>query len=145
MSDSFDRSERLTRRTATVTISAPEAACARAISWKLRYFPVPTISREPNARPAMTRESFMIVAPDRIVVPRGKNWKSEARPPQPFAAGKAEYTLARVRGVGFGSHGVELVDGVAITLLDLTAAQLHGVGHLAVSKRKILRQQDEPL
>src|SRR5258707_10365968 len=58
-SDSFDLSVRFTRRTATVTISAPEAACARAISWKLRYFPVPTMRRELKARPAMTKLSGM--------------------------------------------------------------------------------------
>src|SRR5882762_10019861 len=34
--DSFERSVRLTRRTATVTMSAPEAAWARPVSWKLR-------------------------------------------------------------------------------------------------------------
>src|ERR1043166_2681436 len=39
-----------TRRTATVTISAPEARCAAFISSKLRYFPVPMISRDVNAR-----------------------------------------------------------------------------------------------
>src|ERR1700688_894234 len=52
--DSLDLSVRLTRRTATVTMSAPEAAWARAISWKLRYLPVPTIRRDLKARPAIT-------------------------------------------------------------------------------------------
>src|SRR5579859_7085950 len=55
--DSLVLSVRLTRRTATVTISAPEAAWARAISWKLRYLPVPTIRRDLKARPAITRSS----------------------------------------------------------------------------------------
>jgi len=50
----FDLSVRFTRRTATVTMSAPEAACARAISENCRVLPVPTIRRELNARPAMT-------------------------------------------------------------------------------------------
>src|SRR6267378_2488236 len=59
-SDSFERSVRLTRRTATVTMSAPEAAWARPISWKLRYLPVPTISRDRNARPAITSRSDMV-------------------------------------------------------------------------------------
>src|SRR4029077_17160501 len=40
-------------------MSAPLAACARAISWKLRYFPVPTMRRDAKARPAMTRLSGM--------------------------------------------------------------------------------------
>src|SRR5579859_116221 len=52
--DSLVLSVRLTRRTATVTMSAPEAAWARAISWKLRYLPVPTMRREFKARPAIT-------------------------------------------------------------------------------------------
>src|SRR5712692_10505996 len=59
-SDSLERSVRLTRRTATVTISAPEAAWARAISGKLRYLPVPTIKRDWKARPAITSESDMV-------------------------------------------------------------------------------------
>src|SRR6266700_7329486 len=81
-SDSFERSVRLTRRTATVTMSAPEAAWARAISGKLRYFPVPTMRRERNARPAMTRLSGIgdLIA---ILDPRGpgdnRNEDSEAK------------------------------------------------------------------
>ena len=35
-----------TRRTATVTISAPDASTAAAFSSRLLYLPVPTISRE---------------------------------------------------------------------------------------------------
>jgi hypothetical protein len=45
-------SEMLTRRTATVTISAPDASTAAAFSSKLLYLPVPTISREVKVRPA---------------------------------------------------------------------------------------------
>src|SRR5688500_6279364 len=44
----------LTRRTATVTMSAPEAACACAITACEVYLPVPTIRRDANVRPAMT-------------------------------------------------------------------------------------------
>src|SRR4051794_35766348 len=54
MSDSFERSVRFTRRTATVTMSAPLASWQRFISGKLRYFPVPTIRRDANSRPAIT-------------------------------------------------------------------------------------------
>ena len=43
-----------TRRTATVTMSAPEASCACAITACDEYLPVPTISRDVNVRPAMT-------------------------------------------------------------------------------------------
>ncbi len=45
---------RSTRRTATVTTSAPAASMARTISSLLRYLPVPTISRERSSRPAIT-------------------------------------------------------------------------------------------
>src|SRR5215208_3184080 len=47
----------LTRRTATVTISAPAASWACAITANEEYLPVPTISRDVNVRPAMTRGS----------------------------------------------------------------------------------------
>src|SRR5580692_11509461 len=57
-SDSLPRS-RFTRRTATVTISAPLASRARAVSWKDLYFPVPTIRRERKERPAMINDSDM--------------------------------------------------------------------------------------
>src|SRR6202041_3656232 len=59
--DSLVLSVRLTRRTATVTISAPEAEWARRISSKLRYFPVPTIKRELKARPAITSWSAITI------------------------------------------------------------------------------------
>src|SRR5687767_2363811 len=47
----------LTRRTATVTISAPDASTAAAFSSKLLYLPVPTISRERKVRPATVQLS----------------------------------------------------------------------------------------
>src|SRR6185295_3402500 len=50
-------SEMLTRRTATVTISAPDASTAAAFSPRLLYLPVPTISRELNVRPATVQRS----------------------------------------------------------------------------------------
>ncbi len=50
----------LTRRTATVTISAPDASTAAAFSSKLLYLPVPTISRDVNVRPATVQLSARI-------------------------------------------------------------------------------------
>src|SRR2546422_11702411 len=47
-----------TRRTATVTISAPAASTACRVSANERYLPVPTISRERYSRPASTKGSF---------------------------------------------------------------------------------------
>ena len=53
----FLERSRLTRRTATVTISAPEASMAAAVSGPSLYLPVPTMRRERKRRPAMTRSS----------------------------------------------------------------------------------------
>src|SRR5262245_15911289 len=46
-----------TRRTATVTISAPDASMAARVSAKSRYLPVPTIRRERYALPPSCRRS----------------------------------------------------------------------------------------
>ncbi len=52
----------LTRRTATVTISAPLAATAAAFWAKSLYLPVPTISREVNVRPATVQVSDSVIS-----------------------------------------------------------------------------------
>src|SRR5437870_12635312 len=50
----------LTRRTATVTTSAPDASMTFWVSTKSLYLPVPTQSRERNSMPAIVnRSSFM--------------------------------------------------------------------------------------
>src|SRR5262244_1881306 len=59
-SDGCERSVTLTRRTATVIISAPLRSNAAAISSLSRYFPVPMIRRELNSRPAMMSLSFIM-------------------------------------------------------------------------------------
>ena len=61
-SDSCVRSVRFTRRTATVTISAPEASSASRIRGKVAYLPVPTIRRERNGRPPKTKGSVSAAA-----------------------------------------------------------------------------------
>src|SRR4249919_2413869 len=53
----------LTRRTATVTISAPDASTAAAFCSKSLYFPVPTISREVKVRPATVQLSVNVSTP----------------------------------------------------------------------------------
>src|ERR1051325_6617073 len=53
-------SEMLTRRRATVTISAPEASTAAAFSSRLLYLPVPTIRREVKVRPATVQVSALM-------------------------------------------------------------------------------------
>src|SRR4051812_25231121 len=51
----------LTRRTATVTMSAPDASCACCMIWWVGYLPVPMIRRERNSRPAMTKGSIRLI------------------------------------------------------------------------------------
>src|SRR5947207_287056 len=60
--DSRDRSEMLTRRTATVTISAPEASCACTITALEGYLPVPTMRRDVKVRPARTKASIALAS-----------------------------------------------------------------------------------
>src|SRR5262245_24479809 len=47
-----------TRRTATVTMSAPDASCAFTMTEGDEYLPVPTMSLEANVFPAITKESM---------------------------------------------------------------------------------------
>src|SRR4051812_42260008 len=65
-SDSFDRSEMFTRRTATVIISAPDASCAFTITAFEEYLPVPTISRDVNVLSAMRKLSMSLTAADEV-------------------------------------------------------------------------------
>src|SRR5438309_7190192 len=53
-------SEMFTRRTATVTISAPEASTAAAFCSRLLYLPVPTIRRDVKVRPATLQQSALM-------------------------------------------------------------------------------------
>ena len=62
-------SEMLTRRTATVTISAPAAATAAAFCAKSLYLPVPTISRDVKLRPATCQLSCSAVVMASIAQP----------------------------------------------------------------------------
>src|SRR5688572_6809975 len=49
-----------TRRTATVTMSVPDTSCTCRITACEGYLPVPTMSRERNVRPAMTKGVSML-------------------------------------------------------------------------------------
>src|SRR6185295_14440747 len=53
----------LTRRTATVIISAPEASCAWTMTAGDEYLPVPTMSRDRKVLPAMTKLSMAMLNP----------------------------------------------------------------------------------
>src|SRR5687768_10649726 len=58
---------RLTRRTATVIISAPDSSCASRMTSLDEYFPVPTMRREVYSLPPRTRvvSVIMLSAPHR--------------------------------------------------------------------------------
>src|SRR5437762_3451476 len=60
--DSPSRRDRSTRRTATVTSAAPDASMASRATDMLGYFPVPTIRRDANVRPAMVSKPLSTVA-----------------------------------------------------------------------------------
>src|SRR5271168_2578811 len=60
---SLPRSVIFTRRTATVTISAPLSSTAALVSAKSRYLPVPTISRDLNFLPPNSNEVSCIFLP----------------------------------------------------------------------------------
>src|SRR4051812_9534638 len=57
-------------------MSAPEAACAWAITAWDEYLPVPTMRREANVRPAMTNGS--LVGPVCMGAFTGEAWRSAA-------------------------------------------------------------------
>src|SRR5436309_14096220 len=117
--DSLWRS-RLMRRTATVTISAPLASMARAVSCPDLYLPVPTISRERKPRPAITRESMGLI----VIQQR------DARAAQPPSAVPRPVSLHHdaLRRTLFCVQGFDLV---AIFLLHGAAAQLQAGRKLA--------------
>src|SRR5688572_20430206 len=75
---------RSTRRSATVTISVPLASSASRIASPDENFPVPTMRRDANARPAMTRGSSM---------------RCE-RPPVPVATSPPSAGVIRIRFFG---------------------------------------------
>ncbi len=64
-----------TRRNATVTISVPLAASASRIASGDENFPVPSIRREPNSRPAITNGSFTSC----IVLQHKAGWQGLSR------------------------------------------------------------------
>src|SRR2546430_7187330 len=65
MPSSFDRS-RSTRRTATVTTSAPDTSMASIICAFDAYLPVPTIRRERNSRPAIANGCGSVIVAGEI-------------------------------------------------------------------------------
>src|SRR6202158_6047614 len=58
---SLPRSVMFTRRTATVTISAPLSSTAARVSAKSLYFPVPTIKRDLNDLPPRSNEVSLVL------------------------------------------------------------------------------------
>src|SRR5271154_1614155 len=65
---SLPRSVIFTRRTATVTISAPLSSTAALVSAKSRYLPVPTISRDLNFLPPNSNKVSCIFSALRVAL-----------------------------------------------------------------------------
>ena len=73
----------LTRRTATVTISAPEATMASRVSAKSLYLPVPTIRRERKRRPATSKVSSSRTVAASSGTPPPMKWTISSLSPSP--------------------------------------------------------------
>src|SRR5918992_5204552 len=103
------------RRTATVTISAPEAATASRMVSNESYFPVPRMRRERKLRPAITSSSFTATPFAGMTQIRffGRGLVAASQPPsrgsrvalkatnRPSAAGEARLTLLDERRHAF--------------------------------------------
>src|SRR4051794_7369926 len=91
-------------------MSAPEAACARAISGKLRYLPVPTMRREWKGRPAITSWSDMEIL-NSILDPRATRNKSRRTVSQNHTAQEGRiYKMGATAGM-CGVHSQALAAG----------------------------------
>src|SRR5713101_6966288 len=104
---------RLTRRTATVTISAPEASMASRMFSNDGYFPVPTIRRDLNSFPPSHSDVSYIMTPLRVL-------------PSPYPLPRGE----RGSGVLAASHWMDDLDLVPVRQHRLGVAG--PLGHLAV-------------
>src|SRR5512147_2844611 len=83
---SLPASVMFTRRTATVTISAPAASMARRVSSKSLYFPVPTISRERYALPPISKLSLTALSPSADEMHDLDDVAGSQRPPRVLVA-----------------------------------------------------------
>src|SRR6185436_14494721 len=111
------RALRSTRRTATVTMSAPEASWASRMTCRVGYLPVPTMRRERNSRPARINESLMVS----IVPPLPRRSPPAAGPP--LASADEGHDLERVAVVqahggvlGARHHAAVVLDGDGLAL-----------------------------
>src|SRR5580692_968811 len=148
--DSLVLSVRLTRRTATVTMSAPEAAWARRISSKLRYFPVPTIKRELKARPAITSWSAITILRISLYSARTAQRAIPAGPQCPRAAPRGHtrnprQPLGLVLRPGLFHVCIQPRDHILITLFDHAPLHFQRISQLAARVSKILIEQRKSL
>src|SRR6478752_2832402 len=109
MASSFDRS-RSTRRTATVTTSAPDASIASIICALDAYLPVPTIRRERNSCPATTNGSGSASAAG-----EGKTARSLVISPSADEVDDLEHIVGRERD---GSKGRAIAQNYPVVLDD---------------------------
>src|SRR2546429_2966709 len=105
---------RSTRRNATVTISVPLAASASRIASPLENFPVPTMRRDPNTRPAIV--SLSSIAPSAGITPiRFAGRRRAVAASQPGCPSSPCATIlprVRVRPSGRAGHEVDVGEDV---------------------------------
>ena len=122
------RSEMFTRRTATVTISAPEASCACTITAGDEYLPVPTISRDEKVLSAIVKDprccSSASIRPITVAIAAASS--STSRRPTKFTistASPSRTTVSVERGAF--EHDEVVLDGHAARV-DLELRQKFG-------------------
>src|SRR5436309_10057083 len=98
---------RLTRRRATVMIWAPEASCACFMTSMDEYLPVPTIRRDENSLPPMTRFVSLMAPPSSALTPAHRS--DDLHPVALVQHGRLVRTLRRHLAI-HGHRGVLPLD-----------------------------------
>src|SRR4051812_12303627 len=116
---------RSTRRTATVTISAPDASIAWAMTPWSRYLPVPTIRRDRKLRPAMVRGSSMVGAESVLVmsIPSFVSESEFSRKDNSEWGSSSSYEVHQLDGVSSSERGL-----LQLSSTDDLAVKLHDYG-----------------
>src|SRR5215210_6814202 len=98
-----------TRRTATVTTSAPDAPMARDMTPWSRYLPVPTMRRERKLRPPMVRGSSVPIRAESVLVMSCPSLSQSRRSVRKITAGEvssSSYEVHQLDGISRGEGGL---------------------------------------
>src|SRR5947208_5900948 len=130
---------RSTRRNATVTISVPLASNAARIASPLANFPVPTMRRDANARPAIS--SLPFIAPSAgitpIRFPGRRRDLAASQPGCPSSPCASILPRGRVRPSGCSGHEVDVGEDVFRPV-----HLLHHERDVLRAARVVLREQE---